>query len=364
VLRKPNRYQNRIQFVQWWLISKLVHGNTYILKDYDARGVVRALYILDPRSTRPLVAPDGSIYYSLSADYLNGLDLAEIVPARMIIHDVAVPLYHPLCGISPILACALAVRQGLSIQRNSAAFFENGSNPGGVLTAPGAIAPETATRLKDYWDTNFAAGKAGKIAVLGDGLEYEAMTVNAVDAQLIDQLKWTAETVCSCFHVPPYMIGVGDPPNYNNIEALNQQYYSQCLQILIETIELLLDEGLELPAGYGTEFDIDDLLRMDSATMIKSERDAVQGGIKAPNESRRRLNLPPKPGGDSPYLQQQNYSLEALAKRDAAGPAAHPVGPSPAPPAPADDDPPPADLQVKAIARLRLKAAAAGLVGR
>jgi phage portal protein BeeE len=26
--------------------------------------------------------------------------------------------------------------------------------------------------------------------------------------------------------------------------------------------------------------------------------------------------LPPVAGGDSPYMQQQNYSLEALAKRD------------------------------------------------
>jgi phage portal protein BeeE len=36
-LRKPNRYQNRIQFVYWWLASKLIHGNTYALKARDAR---------------------------------------------------------------------------------------------------------------------------------------------------------------------------------------------------------------------------------------------------------------------------------------------------------------------------------------
>ena len=73
---------------------------------------------------------------------------------------------------------------------------------------------------------------------------YTAMTMTAVDAQLIEQLKMTAETVCSCFHVPPYMIGVGPAPTYNNIEALNQHYYSQCLQVLMEEIEVLLDEGL------------------------------------------------------------------------------------------------------------------------
>jgi phage portal protein BeeE len=37
----------------------------------------------------------------------------------------------------------------------------------------------------------------------------------------------------------------------------------------------------------------------------------------APNEGRAKLDLKPAEGGNSPYLQQQNYSLAALAKRDA-----------------------------------------------
>jgi hypothetical protein len=32
-------------------------------------------------------------------------------------------------------------------------------------------------------------------------------------------------------------------PPYTNVQALNVEYYSQCLQILIEAAELCLDEG-------------------------------------------------------------------------------------------------------------------------
>ena len=46
VLRKPNRYQNRIQFFSSWMQSKLTFGNTYVLKARDNRGVVVALYVL------------------------------------------------------------------------------------------------------------------------------------------------------------------------------------------------------------------------------------------------------------------------------------------------------------------------------
>ena len=89
-----------------------------------------------------------------------------------------------------------------------------------MLTAPGQISDETATRVKTYWETEFSGENAGKVAVLGDGLKYEPMTMSAVDAQLIDQLKWTAENVCVAFHVSPSKIFVASQPTYNNVEAL------------------------------------------------------------------------------------------------------------------------------------------------
>ena len=103
VLRRPNRYQNRIQFIAQWVTSKLVHGNTYVLKQRDQRGIVTALYILHPLRVTVLVADDGSIYYELSRDNLSGLqDERLVVPAKEVIHDVNFAPYHPLCGISPI----------------------------------------------------------------------------------------------------------------------------------------------------------------------------------------------------------------------------------------------------------------------
>jgi phage portal protein BeeE len=183
------------------------------------------------------------------------------------------------------------------------------------------------------------------VAVLGDGLKYEAMTMSAVDAQLIDQLKWTAENVCVAFHVSPSKIFVTSQPTYNNVEAIDQNYYSETLQNPIECIELLLDEGLGLTEGtqrYGVEFDLDGLMRMDTSTRVKAAQEAINAGMTV-NEARFKFfDLGPVTGGDAVYLQQQNYSLEALAKRDAsANPFAmtRPAPPSPPPDAPdADDD--------------------------
>jgi HK97 family phage portal protein len=338
VLRKPNRFQTRIEFFKCWIFSLLFQGNTYVLKERDADGFVVRLYILDPKRVTPLVAPDGGIYYQLGDDILSGIEESVVVPASEIIHDRLYTLFHPLIGVSPIYASGVAAMQSAAIQDNSAKFFQNMSRPSGILTAPGAISDETAARLKAAWETNFSGSNIGKVAVLGDALKYEAMTITAVDSQLIEQLKFTGEMICATFHVPPYKLGLGQMPTVNNTAALNQQYYDQCLQPIVENMELRIDDGLELAFPNETWFDTTALLRMDPATRLKSHSESIAGGWLAPNEARREEDKPPLEGGDTAYLQQQNFSLAALAKRDALeDPFGTAKAPTPALPAPEED---------------------------
>jgi HK97 family phage portal protein len=364
VLRRPNRYQNQIQFKQWWITSKLVRGNAYGLKERDARGVVVRIYVLDPARVTVLVAPDGGVYYQLGQDNMGGaavVGASVTVPASEIIHDRMNCLFHPLVGVSPLFASGLAAHQGLEIQNDATLFFGNGSRPGGVLTAPGAISDAAAARVKAYWDDNFTGTNAGKVAVLGDGLSYQAMRMTAVDSQMIEQLKWTAEMICGTFHVPGYKVGVGPLPNQSNIEALDQQYYSVALQSLVEEYEAALDDGLGIGWGVktegreiGVELDLDGLWRMDTATMVRTLGEGVRGAIYTPDEARKRLNLPPIVGGDQCYLQVQNFSLAALAKRDA---LENPFEPATSTPPP-ETDPKPANPDDDGAAKALVETAA------
>lgn len=340
IIRRPNRYQTRLQFIQQWMISKLVWGNTYVLKERDARGMVRAMYILDPARVVPLVAPDGEVYYQLGGDHLAGLQVGKAaVPAAEIIHDRGECLFHPLVGVSPLYAAAIAATQGNRIQRNSQTFFENMSRPAGQLTAPGTINDTTAERLKKHFEENFSGSNLGRLFVGGDGLKFEGFTIPAEQSQLTEQLKWTGEDVARAFLVPAYKIGLGSTPALGHVAALNQEYYQQALQVDIEAIEALLDEGLGLPADLSAEFDIDQLIRMDAKTRAETTEIKVKSGVVSPNEARRADNLPPVAGGESPYLQQQNFSLAALAKRDAKDDPFGKEAPAPAPAANDDEIP-------------------------
>ena len=350
VLRKPNRFQNHIQFKEWWIMSKLTRGNTYALKQRDNRGVVTALYLLDPLKVEPLVAPDGSVYYRLRADEMSGIREEErTLPASEIIHDRMNCLFHPLVGVSPLYACGVAAGHGLAMQQQSSTFFGNGARPSGVLTAPGAISQDAADRIKEAWETKFNGLSAGRIAVLGDGMKYEPMVMSATDSQLVEQLKMTAEIVCSVFHVPPAKIGLAQDSNASNAEIRDRNYYSDCLQSHIEQFELCVDEGLGIGHGVriegrvlGVDLDVDGgLWRMDTASLISAMGNGVAQAVITTDEARSRLELPKVKGGDVIWRQQQYFSLADLADRtlDEAQAQAQPPPPQPEPaPEPSEDE--------------------------
>ncbi|APF87595.1 phage portal protein [Ralstonia solanacearum] len=324
VLRKPNPYQTRLQFFKNWLSSKLTHGNAYILLSRNSSGAVVQMDVLNPRYVVPLVAPDGSVFYQCTVSPLQVSPMESVVfPARDVIHDRGITSWHPLIGMTPIAACAASATLASAISINSAAFFSNAARPSGILSAPGAISDATAARLKQQIEQGYSGNNAGKLLVAGDDLKYSAMTMTGADAQTIEQLKWTAEDVARCFHVPGHKIGLDTGARTANSSAIYESmYYSDCLQYYLEAVEQLLDDAFSVPDLTGLRFDLTGLMRMDETARHAANAQAVGAGYMAPNEARATVGLPPKPGGDTPYLQQQNYSLAALAARDANDPFA------------------------------------------
>lgn len=317
-LRKPNYYQNHIQFKEAWVLSKLMYGNTYVLVIRDGRSKIIGHHILDPKSVTPLVSDSGNVYYKLGKDKLAGQVEEVMVPASEIIHDRFNCLFHPLVGVSPLYAASASVKQGLKIQENSSTFFGNKAVPSGLLTAPGSISDDTAKRMKEHWENNYSGNGAGKVAVLGDGLKFEAMSMTALDSQLIEQLKLTAEIVCALFKVNPYLAGISDKRPQETVEGIYLEYLQKTLQFHIESMEAVIDDSQNLD-GVNESIDLDtsNLLRMDTLNRYKSHSEGLKAAFKTINEVRAEEGLDPVKGGNTPYLQQQNYSLEALAKRDA-----------------------------------------------
>lgn len=335
VLRKPNHYQTAQQFRECWLVSKLTQGNTYILKQRDERGVVTKLYPLDPFRVKPLVSDSGAVYYELQTNNISLIPEAGqplVVPAREIIHDREICLFHPLIGVPPLAAANWAVLKNLRILRSAAEFFGNNAQPSGILTAPGQIGDDTARRLADYWNQNFTGSNSGKVAVVGDDLKFTPLAMNSVDAQVVEQLKYSDEQICQPFGIPPFKVGIGTIPAGLKADDINLLYHADALSDRIEAMENLLDEALGLSQDLGIWQDISPLMRMDEGKQAEVVTKLISGKAVTPDEGRFRLGFAPTAGGNTLWGQHQDYPLGVLAERD----DLKKVGD--APPAPALDD--------------------------
>lgn len=320
VLKKPNNFQTAAQFREYWIVTKLTQGNTYILKRRDNRNVVKELYILDSCRVLPMVSDSGAVFYQLYIDPLN--DLPEgypaqnlIVPASEIIHDRCMTIHHPLVGVPPLAAAHWPALKNMKIMRSATEFFANNAQPGGILTAPAGMTEEDAKAVQAYWTANFSGENAGKVAIVGADMKFTSFSMKSIDSQMVEQMRYSDEQICQPFGIPPFMVGIGTIPSGLGVDGVYQLYYQNALQTHIENMEILLDDGLNISAPLGVELDLDPLLRMDAGKRSEVESKLVSSKIKTPDEARAAFNLPATGGGDTLWGQNQDYPLAMLADR-------------------------------------------------
>lgn len=309
LLNRPNGYQTRVDFVQQFVASLLLAGNAYAFKARDAKGAISALHVLDAARVRALLTDAGEAFYEYA-----GPSGKATLPASEVIHHRVFTAGHPLAGISPMYAAGPSAAVGATITTHARRFFGNSARPSGTLNAPGKISKETAQRLKEDWTRNYSGEGFGTPAVLSEGLTWAPMSLSLADAQLIEQLRYSVEDVARAFRVPSFLLGDMTKATYRNSEQLMRLYYSGCLQYHIEALEARLDADLALEAGHEVEFDLDALLRSDSAGRFEVYKAGIGSGVLTINEARRAEGLKPVEGGDTPMIQSQNVPLSMAAQ--------------------------------------------------
>lgn len=317
LIRRPNYYQGWIDFIQSWLFSYFIAGNAYIIK-VRGTGTVTQMLVLDPALVQPMVDREtGAIVYRVGLDPLTPISAEDtLVPASEIIHHRYMAFGHPLIGTSLLARAQMAASMRTGILEANANLATNNAVPPGVLIAPEGLSPDQLAEIERVWN----ARKSGKIPVVDAAFKFESLQAKFIDSQSKEFAEVGAVDVCCAMGVPPWKVGMATRPMSANVESANIIYYQDSLQLPIEHIEQVLDIGLEVAEDVYIRLCRDELFLLDSATRANVHAILVKG-IMAPDEARAQWNLPPVAGGADVYMQQQNYSLSALQKRDQAAPA-------------------------------------------
>jgi HK97 family phage portal protein len=358
VLRNPNHYQTRSDFIMMMVRNLYLDGNAYHLAERNARFEPSALHPFDPKQSQAVVGNDQAIFYELAGNnvlegpggYRKNSQLKFLVPQRDVMHvKLATEGDNWLKGIPPVKHAWDAVVAQRLIARQLINLFANGGRPSGVihtdLNLTASQIGELRARLNESWKG--VDDLSGGPPILTNGLKFQNIGQSSKESDIASALRLTQDEIFMVYGVPPAILGMTDRSSFSSTEALMQFWLSGGLGFAINHIEVAFDQFFGLrgwPDEY-VELDTRALLRAAYKDRIEALVRGVQGGVFSPDEARTSEDLPKTPYGDEPRVQQQVVPLSAWAQtlnQPATAPAADPA--PPAPPAGETDEPREPDL--------------------
>lgn len=340
VLRKPNPYQTRSDFMLYLMRSLLFDGNAYaMVGGRNDRNEITSLYPLQPGIVWPHIEPkSGEYFYRIGSDATTELAAWDAgipwLPPEDILHIRLMTPRHPLIGESPLVAALYPTITGTQINAHNAAFFSNMSRPSGILRHPGRLDEAAMNRIKQRWMQLTQGPSTGEPAVLAEGMDWTQLQMTAVDAELATSYTLSERQIFQIYRVPPFLGGDLEKATFTNVESLTRFYLQSCLGFYVDHLEEAFTAFFKLPPNESILFDLEPaLLRGDMKERMDAYGKAIQNGVFAPNEARARENLPPVKDGDDPRVQQQLVPLSYGVNIQPPTPGA-----APGTPAPTDDD--------------------------
>ena len=326
---RPNPQMSSFDLRSTVTAHAMTWGNGYVWIRRDGNGRPSELWPLEPDRVEvrySSVNPDEIIY--IYNNPLNGI--RETLFADDIIHIKGLG-YDGLIGYSVIAWARKSLGLTAAAEKFGSSFFGNSSLPKGVLEHPGVLGDDAQKNLRDSWEkVHRGAGNYGKVAILEEGMKFNAITIPPEDAQFLETRQFQIPEVCRWFRMPPHKIADLSRATFSNIEHSSIEYVSDTLLPWLvrweQEIRRKCFTGGE--SNLFAEHVTAALLRGD----LKSRYDAYaigrQWGWLSPDDVREFENLNPMESeGGSIYLVPTNMSnAEVFAKIKE--PPAAPTSPS------------------------------------
>nr|DAF90433.1 MAG TPA: portal protein [Myoviridae sp. ctdyF5] len=207
-------------------------------------------------------------------------------------------------GLSPILQHAETIGMGMSGQQYTSTFFNGNARPAGIISVKKELNEKSWGWLKEAWQKAIFAlrSQENKTILLPAELDYKAMTVSPVDAQIIDMMKLNRSLIAGIFSLPAHMINDLEKATFSNITAQAIQFVRYTMMPWVTNWEQELNRRLftraERAAGYYVRFNLTGLLRGTPQERAQFYHFAITDGWMSRNEARAFEDMNPVDGLD------------------------------------------------------------------
>lgn len=305
----PNYDQTAVDFWEFVNASLELWGNAYarILRSSTA---VTGLHPVAPSIMSVRRLTSGTIEYRWTED---GKAYVETDATMLHIRGFG---GNPLGGMSTLHFGRNAFSLARAIDRSAGGMFRNGLRPSGVLSFENWLSPEQRKLAEEKLTEKYlGAMNAGRPLILEGGTKWQQLTINPEDAQMLESRGFSVEEICRFFGVPPFMIGHTEKSTSwgTGLEQQTLGFQKFTLRRRLKRIEQALEKQLLKPEdralGITIEFNLEGLLRGDSAARASFYQSGLNNGWMTINEVRALENMPPVDGGDVPRMQMQNVPI-------------------------------------------------------
>lgn len=290
----------------------LLWGNSYAFKVRDRAGRIAQLWPLHPssiqvgtlsRDRRTSDNPTGKVFKVEGDD--RQFTSAEILHVPGLGYD-------GVTGVSPIRLATQAIGLGLAAEEYAAKLYASGSLMSGILQTEQRLAEGQAERLKVGWKQKVSGlSNAHDIAVLDSGAKFQAVSMPATDAQMIESRRFQVSEIARWFGVPPHMLMDTEKSTSwgSGIEQQSIGFIVYTLRPWLVRIEQRLSREVAAPSDSSVyvKHKVEGLLRGDSTARANFYNTMRQVGAFSANDIRDLEDRPPVEGGDT-YLQPLNMA--------------------------------------------------------
>jgi len=286
----PNPEMTSMTWRQAMMLHLGLWGNHYSEIERDSDGNPVALWPITPWRVL-LRRIEGKLVYTV------GLDTGVVnVPFANMLHIKGLS-YDGLVGISPLRAARETVGLSLGAQKYAAKFFANDARPGGILEHPGQLSEDAAGRLrKSFERAHEGLDNKFRVAVLEEGMKFNAVGVPPEDAELLETRKFAVSEIARYFRMPLHKISDLERSTNSNIEQQAIEFVTDTIGPWLSNIEQELSFKL-FCGDYYPEFLVEGLLRGDIKTRYAAYAVGRQWGWLSADDIRERENMNKLPDG-------------------------------------------------------------------
>lgn len=286
------------------LVHLLLHGNAYLLHQYNGAGAVVGLQPVHPTAVAvksPKTAEERERFapwrkfFTITVTDEDGSPVQRDFTPLDLTHVPALG-YDGLRGVSPIEAHRQAIGAGLAGEKAAANLFASGMLLGGLVSGDEDMDEDDARSALEGLRAKMAgASHAGDIAFINARLKFTPWTMPAGDAQFIESRVHQVEEVARIYGVPPHLLGQTEKATSwgTGITEQNRGLSRFTLMSWTTRLEQRLSRLLASPRFV--EFDYSGLLQPAPEQEIPLLISQIQAGLLTLDEARAIRNLGPTP---------------------------------------------------------------------